>query len=123
MNFYQSEPFPADYSAGFHPEENSRDQAIHQVEKNNSPNPLEEAFEDAVSILNSMRQGDHVASDVVVPDLKKYSFTDNRVAGVIMLKLLRAGHITPHPMNLRRPSSRTGNHRIPLRVYTNNLGR
>lgn len=89
--------------------------AIQQVEDNNSPDPFEEAYQDALNLLSVLPQ--KVTSDTIFPDLDKYNFTDGRVVGSLMRKLITNKVITLTAKY--RPSERPGNHGAPRRVYNN----
>ena len=89
--------------------------AIALVEANNSPDPFKYAYDDALKLLVDLPEA--VTSDTVFPDLERYSFSDGRVVGPLMRKLVAEGKLAL--TNLYRPSSRKGNHGTPRRVYKN----
>ena len=84
------------------------------------PSPFNQALEDMVSNLRGMPLKLMVTSDTILPDIKRYGFSDGRVVGALMRHLIKDGSITrtPHMRN----SIRAGNHCAPRRVYVNNLG-
>ena len=96
-------------------ERQARDAAINQVEENNSPSPIDAAMEEAERNLALLPL--HVTCDIILPDIKKFGFTDGRAVGAIMRKLAKSGMI--EPTENYRQSTRKGNHRVPRRVYLN----
>jgi len=96
-------------------EDRATEVAIARVEEANTPSPLDVAEADAIKTLAGLPE--YVTSDMILPDLAVYGFTDNRAMGPLMRRLISGGHITG--TESFRLTKRIGSNRMPRPVYRN----
>tara|TARA_R110000772_G_scaffold83288_11_gene176154 strand:+ start:1720 stop:2082 length:363 start_codon:yes stop_codon:yes gene_type:complete len=102
----------------FKREESHRDSAIDAVEESNLT-PIDRAKIDALDNLRDLPR--EVSSDTILPNLKKYDFSDNRAVGAVMRWLVKEEFI--EWTSSTRKSTRRGNHLADRRIYINQLWR
>jgi len=76
---------------------------------------MDRASDTALDNLRSLPV--EVSSDTILPNLHDFGFTDDRVMGPVMLRLIKVGAIVP--TYRYRQSTRLGSHRTPRSVYRN----
>jgi hypothetical protein len=95
-------------------EKDKRDTSIgHTLSKNYLA--IKQCLVDSINTLGNNSFEDGVTSDVLVPDLSPYEFSDGRALGAVMIKLQKRGYL--QPTDCFRLSTRKASHCRPQRVY------